>query len=94
MSLTVSYEEFKNYMEIRKDTYTVKEDGDKITVTFEGSTPMVVEKLGKPVTVIITARRDSEYVVFERMQVIIGEETYNASVSSLESWLLEVTGKI
>jgi hypothetical protein len=94
MSLQVPYDDFKRYMEERKGTYTVQESDGKITISFEGSTPTIVEKLGKPVTVTIHARRDGNVVFFERMQVEIGEETYDASVSSLESWLLEVTGRI
>gem|GEM_PF-949400 len=94
MSLQVSYAEFKDYMEERKDVYNVREEGNKISIAFEGSTPTIVEKLGKPVTVMITARRVSDMVIFEKMQVIIGEEVYDASVSSLESWLIEITGRI
>ncbi|MEM0117163.1 MAG: hypothetical protein QXX17_01295 [Conexivisphaerales archaeon] len=94
MTLQVSYDEFRNYMDERKDSYSVKEEGDKISISFEGSSPTVVEKLGKPVTVFIYARKDSGMVIFEKMQVIIGEEVYDADVSSLESWLIEITGRI
>lgn len=81
-------------MNERSDSYNVIQKGREILISFEGSSPMVVEKLGKPVTVTIYAKREAENVIFEKMQVAIGEEVYDANVSSLESWLMEVTGRI
>jgi len=94
MTLQCSYKEFMDYMNERSDSYNVIQKGREILISFEGSSPMVVEKLGKPVTVTIYAKREAENVIFEKMQVAIGEEVYDANVSSLESWLMEVTGRI
>jgi len=94
MSLRVTYGEFISYMNQRRDSYSVSESGKLITITFSGSSPMVVEKLGKPVTVTITAEREDADVIFKAMRVVVGEDSYDASPSSLESWLIEVTGRL
>jgi hypothetical protein len=94
MSLRIPYSEFREYMDKRKDSYSVREAGSAVVVTFNGSSPMVVEKLGKPVMVTITAERIGEEIIFKGMRVAVGDENYEASPSSLESWLIEITGRL
>ena len=85
MDLEIPYEDFSRYMEERSDTYSVRYDGDSISIVFEGSSPTVVDKLGEPVTVTIEADREGGMVRFRKMKVEIGQEVYEGSASSLES---------
>ncbi|MEM0287455.1 MAG: hypothetical protein QXG05_04680 [Nitrososphaerota archaeon] len=93
-SLEVPFEDFARYMEKKKDTYTVLYEGDDVKIIFYGSSSTIVDKLGKPVTITILAKRIGSMVRFKSMQAEIGDEVFEGSVGSLESWLLEIKGEL